>query len=175
LHRGSIDASSDGLDRGATFTVRLPRVAAPSPSSPQDALPGPRPLDVVVVEDNPDNRHLVGEMMRMRGHRVTEVGDGISGVDAILARHTDLAIVDIGLPGWDGYEVARRVRASVAGREVRLVALTGYGRSEDKVRALAAGFDLFLVKPFDIDALETGWRRLDQGSAGAAAESSENR
>lgn len=175
LHLGSIDASSDGLDRGATFTVRLPRVAAPSPASPQDAVPGPRPLDVVVVEDNPDNRHLVGEMMRMRGHRVTEVGDGISGVDAILARHTDLAIVDIGLPGWDGYEVARRVRASVAGREVRLVALTGYGRSEDKVRALAAGFDLFLVKPFDIDALETGWRRLDQGSAGAAAESSENR
>ncbi len=174
LHQGSIEASSDGLDRGAIFTVRLPRVAAPAPTLPRGATPGPRPVDVVVVEDNPDNRHLVGEMMRMRGHRVTEAGDGISGVEAILARHTDLAIVDIGLPGWDGYEVARRVRASVAGKGVRLVALTGYGRSEDRARALAAGFDLFLVKPFDIDALETGWRRLEQASEGTCCERPEH-
>lgn len=165
LHRGTIEASSEGLDRGATFTVRLPRVPAPSLAPQVGAMPGAKPMDVVVVEDNPDNRHLVGEMLRMRGHRVTEAGDGISGVKAIIGRHTDLAIVDIGLPGLDGYEVAQHVRASPAGHQVRLVALTGYGRSEDKARALAAGFDLFLVKPFDIDALEAGWFKLEHGAA----------
>jgi signal transduction histidine kinase/CheY-like chemotaxis protein len=172
LHGGSIQANSDGLDRGATFTVRLPSVSAPSVAEPRDALPRPKPIDVVVVEDNPDNRHLVGEMLRMRGHRVTETGDGISGVKAILAGRTDLAIVDIGLPGCDGYEVARRVRASSSGQAVRLVALTGYGRAEDRARALAAGFDLFLVKPFDIDALEAGWRQLEGAPDDAVADRS---
>lgn len=166
LHRGTIEASSEGLDRGAAFTVRLPLAPTPALALVPPSAPRPRPLDVVVVEDNPDNRHLVGEMMRLRGHRVTEVADGIAAVDAILGQPTDLAIVDIGLPGWDGYEVARRVRAAACGRQLRLVALTGYGRAEDRARALAAGFDLFFVKPFDLEALEAGWRQLEQGPAG---------
>jgi len=170
LHGGTIDARSDGQDQGATFTLRLPRVQPPIPAEAQvHAVPALRPLDVVVVEDSPDNRHLLVEVMRMRGHRVREAGDGISGVQSIVDRHADLAIVDIGLPGWDGYEVARRVRASAQGGRVRLVALTGYGRDEDRARALAAGFDLFLVKPFDLDQLEAGLIVLEQSAQAGGA------
>jgi len=169
LHGGSIDAHSAGLDRGATFTLRFPRVRRRMQAEPEAvAAAAVRPLDVVVVEDNPDNRHLVAEMMRMRGHRVAEAGDGVSGVKVIIGRAVDLAIVDIGLPGWDGYEVARRVRASPQGGTVRLVALTGYGRDEDRARALAAGFDLFLIKPFDLDKLEAAWAELDQSARQAS-------
>jgi signal transduction histidine kinase/CheY-like chemotaxis protein len=171
LHGGSIEAHSDGLDRGATFTVRFPRTEPPQRAEPASSRPSMNALDVAVVEDNPDNRHLVAEVMRMRGHRVVEADDGVSGVRAILDPPVDLAIVDIGLPGWDGYEVARRVRASPPGRGVRLVALTGYGRDEDRARALAAGFDLFLVKPFDLDKLELAWRDLGLERAPARAAS----
>src|SRR5690606_10840906 len=80
--------------------------------------------------------------------------DGIQGVEAILAGPVDVALVDIGLPGYDGYEVARRVRAASGGDSVLLIALTGYGRDEDRVRALTAGFDDFLVKPFDVERFE---------------------
>lgn len=168
LHGGTIDARSDGLDRGANFTVRFPATLPGHRAEPGAAAPALRPLDVVLVEDNPDNRYLVAEVLRMRGHRVTEAGDGIGGVKAILARQADLAIVDIGLPGWDGYEVARRVRAIAHGRSLRLAALTGYGREEDRVRALAAGFDLFLTKPFDVDTLETEWMALEQAAMNAS-------
>lgn len=168
LHHGTIEARSDGPDRGATFTVRFPRAPAAAGIEPQAELSALRSLDVVVVEDNPDNRHLVAEMLRMRGHRVTEAGDGISGVKALLEPQVDLGIVDIGLPGWDGYEVARRVRAGAEGRALRLIALTGYGRDEDRARALAAGFDLFLVKPFDLERLEAGWRDMEAPATPAA-------
>ncbi len=164
LHGGTIAANSDGLDRGATFCVRLPLTSAPIEASAQSAQAATAPLSIVVVEDNPDNRQLVGEMLRMHGHRVVEAEDGISGVAAILDDGVDLAIVDIGLPGWDGYEVARRVRAAPAGARLRLVALTGYGRDEDKALAREAGFDLFLIKPFDIEKFLAALAKL-QGSA----------
>jgi signal transduction histidine kinase/ActR/RegA family two-component response regulator len=164
LHGGTIAANSDGLDRGATFCVRLPLTSAPIEASAQSAQAATAPLSIVVVEDNTDNRQLVGEILRMHGHRVVEAEDGISGVAAILDDGVDLAIVDIGLPGWDGYEVARRVRAAPAGARLRLVALTGYGRDEDKALAREAGFDLFLVKPFDIEKFLAALAQL-QGSA----------
>lgn len=165
LHGGMIAANSEGLDRGATFQVRLPLTSAPIKVSAQSVQPATAPLSIVVVEDNPDNRQLVGEMLRMHGHRVVEAEDGISGVDAILVDGVDLAIVDIGLPGWDGYEVARRVRAAPAGARLRLVALTGYGRDEDKALARAAGFDLFLIKPFDIEKFLAALGQLQRSAA----------
>jgi CheY-like chemotaxis protein len=157
LHGGTVTASSEGTDRGATFSVRLPvlQAHAQAQTAQEDALPPELPpLDVVVVEDNADNREVVVSLLRMRGHRVISVEDGVRGVEAILGGRYDVALVDIGLPGWDGYEVVRRVRAAPGGNAVLLVALTGYGRDEDRTRAAAAGFDAFLVKPFDIARFE---------------------
>ncbi len=168
LHGGTIAANSDGLDRGATFCVRLPLTRAPIEACAQAVQFEAAPLSIVVVEDNPDNRQLVGEILRMHGHSVVEAEDGMSGVEAILADGVDLAIVDIGLPGWDGYEVARRVRAQPAGAQLRLVALTGYGRDEDKALAREAGFDLFLIKPFDIEKFLAALTQLQRSAASGA-------
>ena len=92
-------------------------------------------------------------MLRFGGHEVHEADSGPSAVEAMAEVHPDIAIVDIGLPGFDGYEVARRARSYPGTRDVRLVALTGYGQEEDRRQAAAAGFDWFLVKPADMGAL----------------------
>ena len=112
------------------------------------------PLRIAVVEDNADNRDFVAEVLRMRGHRVSTAEDGVRGVELILDGGVDVALVDIGLPGWDGYEVACRLRADPSTKGVLLIALTGYGRGEDAAKARAAGFDAFLVKPFDAAAFD---------------------
>ncbi|MPZ45422.1 MAG: response regulator [Betaproteobacteria bacterium] len=155
LHGGTVEAASEGADRGASFIVRLPLLQAQPRAQSLEAMPPELPpLDVVVVEDNADNREVVVDLLRTHGHRVVSVDDGVRGVEAILGGRYDVALVDIGLPGCDGYEVARRVRAAPGGGAVLLVALTGYGRDEDRTRATAAGFDAFLVKPFDIARFE---------------------
>jgi two-component system, sensor histidine kinase len=112
-----------------------------------------RKLRILIVEDNPDGRETLAMMLGMRGHEVHEAEDGPSGVRQALEIQPDAAIVDIGLPGFDGYEVARRVRAAARGAAIRLVALTGYGQEEDRRAAFAAGFDSFLVKPADLKTL----------------------
>jgi len=111
-------------------------------------------LRILVVEDNPDGRETLSMMLRLSGHEVTEAESGPAGVDAAHAVQPDLAIVDIGLPGFDGYEVARRLRSDPQTAATRLAALTGYGQEDDRQHALAAGFDWFLVKPADPRALE---------------------
>ncbi len=156
LHGGTIGAESAGLRQGATFRLSLPaanatqRAGAPPPLL-AEASP---PLRIVVVEDNADNRELMQLLLGLNGHAVSTVGDGEAGVAAILRESPQVAIVDIGLPGIDGYEVARRVRAAPSRPPVLLVAVTGYGTPEDRRHALATGFDGFLVKPFDIEAFE---------------------
>lgn len=150
LHGGTIQASSEGRGRGATFTVRLP-LAEPSPE-PQDdrSPPAPRPRRrVLVVEDNDDGREMLAAMLRAKGHEVREAADGPGAVDAILAHAPDVAIIDIGLPGFDGYEVARRVLDHLAPGRCRLVALTAYGQPQDQQRSLDAGFQAHLIKPVD--------------------------
>ncbi len=154
-HGGFISAHSDGVGHGATFEVRLPmeatqavRTDAPSKSSVQP------PLDVVIVEDQQDNREMLSAFIHMRGHRVVAVGDGEEAVATILHCRPDLALVDIGLPGIDGYEVARKVRAQCESGLPFLVALTGYGRAEDRGAARAAGFDEHVVKPLSRQELE---------------------
>jgi len=106
-----------------------------------------------VVEDNDDGRETLAMMLRINGHHVDEADSGPGGLASLKSRHPDIAIVDIGLPGFDGYEVARRTRASADISATRLVALTGYGQEEDRRNARAAGFDWFLVKPADMGAL----------------------
>ena len=146
LHGGTVVATSDGVGRGSTFTVRLPTVAAEAPR-PRAKPNAARALSlrVVVVEDNPDNREMLSALLELQGHRVESADDGPDGLERILSVNPDIALVDLGLPGFDGLELAQRARA--AGCTSRLVALTGYGQPEDRTRALDAGFDDHLTKP----------------------------
>jgi CheY-like chemotaxis protein len=157
MHGGSIRARSAGPGQGATFTVRIPLAPPPAGarSREQAAQQAARDkhLNILVVEDNDDGRETLAMMLRLNGHQVHEADTGPGGVASLKSVHPDVAIVDIGLPGFDGYEVARRARAAPETRGVRLVALTGYGQEEDRRNARAAGFDWFLVKPADMGAI----------------------
>ena len=108
---------------------------------------------VLVVEDSDDAREMLCTLVRLLGHEAHEAAGGEAGVEAALRLMPDVTLVDIGLPGIDGYQVARAIRAHPAGKALRLVALTGYGQATDRDRALAAGFDLHVVKPVAADAL----------------------
>jgi PAS domain S-box-containing protein len=157
LHGGRIDAHSEGLGKGAEFVVTMRTSPVTSEEVPVGAAPEPVPqraARVVLVEDNPDTAESVKMLLEVRGHRVRVAYDGIAALDATRANVPDVMLVDIGLPGMDGYEVARRVRQDPILRHVVLVALTGYGRDEDKERARAAGFDYHLTKPVDLDTLQ---------------------
>ena len=149
MHGGRVEAESPGPGRGTTVTVELAQVAAPAdvPGAPPPSPP--RPRRILIVEDSRDSRDMLRYLLEHAGHEVHEAADGPSGVEAILKVRPDIALVDVGLPGLDGYEVARRVRADEAGATVRLVALTGYGLPEDHRRSQEAGFDAHLVKPVD--------------------------
>ena len=156
LHGGMVAAASEGEGKGSTFTVRLPAIPTPAPPRAAGAAAGATtPRRVLVVEDNEDSRLSLRELIRRLGHDVHEAADGVAGVESAVRLAPDLALIDIGLPGIDGYEVARRLREHPVGRRLRLVALTGYGLPEDRERAMAAGFDLHLVKPVDPQALAT--------------------
>jgi len=154
LHGGEVRAESAGPGRGSIFRMTLPLIPAPVAVAAPPAAPGAeRRLRILIVDDNPDGRETLATMLGLHGHEVHEAEDGPSGVEEALTWKPDAAIVDIGLPGFDGYEVARRIRTAAKGVAIRLVALTGYGQEDDRRQAMAAGFDSFLVKPADLDAL----------------------
>jgi signal transduction histidine kinase/integral membrane sensor domain MASE1/ActR/RegA family two-component response regulator len=163
LHGGRVEAASGGRGRGSSFTVRLPALQRASlPAQP------PRPTQtaarrrILVVEDHEDGSRMLQTMLELGGHEVHAAGSGPEAVETARRLRPDVAIVDIALPGFDGYEVARRLRASEECRDVLLVALTGYGRGEDRRRARAAGFDVHLAKPVDPERLiETLTARRD--------------
>ena len=108
---------------------------------------------ILLVDDNDDLRGVFREVLEQSGHHVKDARDGIEGLALILAERPEVAIVDIGIPGMDGYEVARQVRAAL-GHSVRLVAMTGHGRASDRIQALSAGFDMHMIKPVDIELVE---------------------
>ena len=156
LHGGTVHAASDGPGRGSTFTVRLPAIATPVAAA-QAAGDGnglPTGLKILLVEDNDDSREMMLHLLRMSGHDVHEASDGLSGVATALEIGPDVAIIDVGLPGLSGFEVASRLRLTPEGRQISLVALTGYGQPEDRDRAFNAGFDAFLVKPVEPEELQ---------------------
>ena len=169
LHGGHITAASEGRGKGATFTVRLPRMDAPAAGASATSAPPARirPLRILLVEDNADGRAMLQQLLRMDGHEVHDAVDGLTGVRLAASVKPDVAIVDIGLPGIDGYEVARRVRATADGARVTLVALTGYGSDEDKRLARAAGFDAYLVKPVTAQSLAEVLAGVDSSRRGA--------
>ena len=153
-HGGRVEVRSPGTGRGSTVIVELPQIPEPHAVAPVAAPSQAIPRRILIVEDSRDGRDMLRYLLERAGHEVHEAGDGPSGVEAILKVRPDIALVDVGLPGLDGYEVARRVRASEAGRTVRLVALTGYGLPEDHRRSHEAGFDTHLVKPVDAARLD---------------------
>jgi two-component system, sensor histidine kinase len=107
---------------------------------------------ILVIEDNPDARRVLKRLLEIWGHRVSEAEDGPRGLQRAIDERPEIALVDVGLPGLDGYNLAEQIRQRL-GDSIRLIALTGYGQPEDRDRAYAAGFDLHLVKPVDRDKL----------------------
>ncbi|HWG75844.1 MAG TPA: ATP-binding protein [Steroidobacteraceae bacterium] len=164
MHQGQISARSEGIGRGSTFEIRLPRIERPEKRREPTASAGPQaPRRVLIVDDNEDAADSLAMLLSADGHE-TQVAYGARQALECLERfRPDVALLDIGLPEMDGYELARRMRAIPPLQNLRLVALTGYGQVEDRQRAQRAGFDAHLVKPVDLPALE----RALTGPAGA--------
>jgi two-component system, sensor histidine kinase len=183
LHGGRVEAHSDGRGKGSEFVVRLPVAArARQPAAlrrPAATLPAPSSepaggLHILVVEDNRDGRESLRDLLELWGHRVSLAESGPEGVEKAFSIRPEVALIDIGLPGLDGNEVARSIRSILGGGEIALIAMTGYGQPEDRRRALQAGFDFYLVKPVDPAVLsqlldETRRRGGPRQSAGAQA------
>lgn len=168
LHGGTVHAKSDGIGKGAEVVVELPLdgEAAPRTSARTPTGVGEdRTLSVLVVEDNADVLELLQTWLEMLGHSVQGASSGRAGLELAISMKPDVAFVDIGLPELDGFEVAKHVRATDGGKDIHLVAVTGYGRPEDRARALDSGFDDYMVKPLDQASLD----RVLAGVAGARA------
>jgi len=181
LHGGSIRAASEGKDCGTEFLVRFPLAAdaeaaeaepaaeTEAPARAASADGETRPLRILVVDDNDDGRETMHELLSVLGHRVDLAVDGLSGIEKALSGRPELALIDIGLPGCDGYEVARRIRGELNGGTPWLVAMSGYGQPDDRRRALDAGFDRHLVKPVSFEALTSLLREIERGTLSGAA------
>lgn len=167
LHGGTIEAFSQGRDCGSTFVLRIPLISQPEtalsnqtetasiamaengPGNSMVAESNKQSKVIVLVEDIEDIRELLKTILELDGHQVVTAYDGESGLMAIMTHKPDFALIDIGLPGIDGYEVARRLRSLLEGESPHLIALTGYGQQADVERAYASGFDTHLIKPLD--------------------------
>jgi two-component system, sensor histidine kinase len=158
LHGGTIEASSEGEGKGATFVLRLPLAAGPLEKAPNESATGhlSRRRRVLIVEDNPDIRESLRMILELWGHDVLIAETGREGVDMAARERPEVALIDIGLPAMNGYEVARAIRAfdMPAPRAIKLVAVTGYGQHADREKAWQSGFDSHLLKPIDLNALE---------------------
>jgi CheY-like chemotaxis protein/anti-sigma regulatory factor (Ser/Thr protein kinase) len=158
MHGGRVEAASEGVGQGSVFAVRLPLLPAERvPVVTEDARPAPEVSSesrrVLVVDDNVDAAELLGEVLELDGHEVSVVHDGTAALGRVETFAPEVVFLDIGLPGLDGYEVARRLRRRPGGAELRLVAVTGYGQASDRQRSREAGFDHHLVKPVELDTV----------------------
>ena len=167
LHRGRVAAESEGLGKGSTFTIMLPLVAKVTEQSGNRSLTNNPalengPLHLMIVDDNLDAGQSLAALLEACGHRVTVLEDAGSALMAVVDTPVDAFILDIGLPGMDGYELARRLREDPATADAVIIALTGYGQAHDRVLTKAAGFNHHFVKPIDIEELtkvleQVGW------------------
>jgi len=148
LHGGTIEARTGGPGLGSAFVIRLPRVALPRTAARRRLPQSTEHRRILIIEDNDDARDMLKTWMTLEGHEVLEAANGIEGVKMLIDERPEVAFIDIGLPGMDGYEVARMARQQ-ADLATRLVALTGYGQAADRQRSFQAGFDDFVVKPVD--------------------------
>ena len=164
MHWGTVEVHSEGLGRGSEFTIRLPLPDSPAPEPP---LAPPASADrsvhaerILVVDDNVDSAKILAKLLRMSGYNVRTAYTGPTALEAAAAQLPDVVLLDIGLPGLDGYEVARRLRQDPRHKGMRLVAMTGYGDDADRLLAREAGFDRHLVKPVDFPKVEELLRAL---------------
>jgi len=158
LHGGTATVASDGPGRGSEFRLRLPAaVEAPAPAGLAETPAGPAPaagLSVLIVDDNEDAAVMLTVFLELRGHRVRSAAGAVAALRLLAEEPAEVALLDIGLPDMDGYELASRIRGDRRLDSVRLVAVTGYGQASDRQKAEAAGFDAHLVKPVDTAVLE---------------------
>jgi PAS domain S-box-containing protein len=174
MHDGTVEAFSDGLGQGSEFVVRLPLLRQALPSNTPTKDGGKEPIAatprkrVLVVDDNRDSAESLAMLLRLTGQDAHTVHDGRQALVVAEAYRPDLVLLDIGLPGIDGYEVARRLRSEPWTGTTALVALTGYGDDETRQRAQSAGFDRHMVKPVDFDALRRLVASLETGREGEA-------
>src|SRR5262249_8583145 len=146
MHGGEVTAHSEGVGQGARFVIRLPRVERSEHVTRAAAFKGP-PRRVLIVDDNVDAANSLAMLLSHAGHEAQVAYSGQHALDCIERFHPEVALLDIGLPGMDGYELAKRLRAMPGHSVMRLVAVTGYGKVEDRQRSQAAGFHDHLVKP----------------------------
>jgi signal transduction histidine kinase len=160
LHGGSVSAASAGVGSGSTFVLRLPALddtvdeAPAAPAAQASAAPLPSPLSILIVDDNVDAARVLSQVLEMDGHRVAVSFDGPGALAQVARELPDVAFLDIGLPGMDGYELAQMLRELPGGDTVRLCALTGYGAESDRLRSKEVGFDRHLVKPIVMEEVE---------------------
>jgi CheY-like chemotaxis protein len=157
MHGGAVEAHSEGLGKGSEFRLRLPAVS-PAVSIDDEAPPGELEPElavetravrrrIVAVDDYQDALESLAALLELTGHEVHTASDGEQALEVIDAQRPDVVILDIGLPGINGYEVARRIRSQPWGRDLLLIAMTGWGQDQDKQKAAEAGFDAHLTKP----------------------------
>ena len=165
LHGGTVEGHSHGRGKGSEFRIRLPLVFAPDQrlghplSGETEKL---KPLRILVVDDNADTAEMLASLLTIEGHDVIVANCGCAAIDLALSRVPDIALVDIGMPGMDGHEVAKRLRQEPTLKDMTLVAVTGYGQQEDVQKSREAGFDQHLVKPVDVGILARVLRQANQ-------------
>jgi CheY-like chemotaxis protein len=159
LHGGSLEAYSEGENKGSTFTMTMPladratlTVQGEAAAGATTAKAGPL-RRVLVVDDNVDAATALGMLLESLGHDTRVANDGSQALEIAAEFHPDIVLLDIGMPGLDGYEVAKRLRALDRRRTVRIIAVTGWGQDADREKSQEAGFDLHLVKPVDTNDL----------------------
>jgi CheY-like chemotaxis protein len=156
LHGGTATAFSEGQGKGSEFTVTLPAIPQPKPAAPTPVTGRGqgRQSRILVVDDNVDTARGLSKLLKLLGHDIRTAYDGPSAIAEAPAFQPEYILLDIGLPGMDGYEVAKRLREEGFQNTV-IIAITGYGQGADRRRSREAGFDYHLVKPLDLDALIT--------------------
>jgi PAS domain S-box-containing protein len=165
MHDGRVSARSDGLGRGSTFEIELPRIARPSATAAQPAPSRGNARRVLIVDDNADAAESLAMLLAFQGHETQVAYSAGEALACIGSFGPEVALLDIGLPQMSGYELAVRLRALPHMSALRLIALTGYGQLEDQQRALASGFDAHMIKPVDLEALERVIAGPKDGSA----------
>jgi CheY-like chemotaxis protein len=156
MQDGTVEAHSEGPGRGSEFVIRLPTVAEMPRPLPRETAAEPLPAvrrRILVVDDNEDAAEWLATVLRLHGHETHVAHDGLEAVTTAERIRPDAVLLDIGLPRLDGYEACRRIRAQSRGRDLLLVALTGWGQDEDRQESRDAGFDAHLVKPVDDEVL----------------------
>jgi CheY-like chemotaxis protein len=155
MHGGVVSVTSDGANRGSAFTVRLPLAPAGTVAQrrPTDHVTHVAPRRILIADDNQDALDTLALLLQVDGHEVFKAVDGAAALQAASQWRPDLIFLDIGMPVMDGYATARSIRAEPWGRDITLIALSGWGQREDMARSREAGFDLHLVKPVSADAI----------------------